>query len=703
MRWFVLSLVICFLPLMGEEPGGVALAVMQDLRKSDEQSKIVDRLGISRFCGPRKRESIEEHWQARASWAEDGKFSFQLLDEKIDDDLAAVLIGAATPNSPDLSTVIPLALVKTGGKWKVAPVEGSFENAGLGFGAEVRARAGALEYWLSGEQVVATVRLQRAEMEKFKKAMEGAVPEEDLRGFGARKVLESFIKAAEEGNTEAMIVWQGYFERDEFPNLNWEQHLRATRLGVNGEDRQNVWRLLTSKQVLKVVLDDEDRNSDGEANLLVGFLSPFETGTMNDNLNPVRFPMKKTMAGWRVGLPVFFSLADEDSRAFRNARNQDFNWEDRTGVRRIFRAFEERYEKIREKEAGSVIEGLLKDAAAGDLTTFLRRHYRYVEEKKEDQEEEGAEAEDDGEPLLQQRIIGGRGRNEPDEKRQSLYLEVIKWWSELHHDRRATEGELSGLFVEGKIALAILSLPPSSDTWKPVYQRVWLGWRQDGWMILPGRERPMLATYPAEEKEAIHRLAERYETELERITEEFLQNVLKEVTIDAGKGEAAHAELATKLVTDWRRVARNGGMLPLLKMSAVRERPEKAKDLLRDVGYLRKGAASAHEPDQVLGSQASGRFRAVSLASVVANGKEMQCPLFFVVPVEGGFRVLVDVELPLEVNRGISLLNEDRMDALSEALSKEDFAAITDLREWHQKTARPIWEKWNREREAADQ
>lgn len=691
---------------MGGEPGGVALALMQDLRNSEERAKTVDRLGISRFCGPRKRESIKEHWQARMSWADEGKFFFQLLDEKVDGELAAVLIGATTANSPDLSTVIPLALAKTGGKWQVAPVEGSFENAGLGFGVEVRERAGALERWMSGEQVEATARLQLAELQKFKKAMDGAVPEADLLGFGARKALESFIEAAETGNTRALIVWQGYFERDEFPDVNWEQNLRATRLGVEGQDRQKVWRLLTSNHVLKVVLDDENQGDNGEANILVGFLSPFETGTMNDNLNPVRFPMKKTKAGWRVGLPVFFSLADEDSRAFRNARNRDFNWEDRTGVRRIFRAFEERYEKIREKEARAVIDGLLKDAAAGDLTTFLRRHYRYVEEKKEDNEEEGAEEgeEEDGpEQLLQRRIIGGQGRNEPDEKRQALYLEAVKWWSEMHGDRRTTEGELSGLFEEGNIALAILSLPPSSDTWKPVYQRIWLGRREEGWMILPGRERPMLATYPEEGKEAINKLAERYEAEVERITEEFLQNVLKEVTLDAGKGEAADAELATKLVTDWRRVARNGGMLPLLKMSAVRKRPEKAKDLLRDVGYLRKGAASSVAPDEVLGSQAAGRFRAVSLSSVVASGNEMQCPLFFVVPVGEGFRVLVDIELPLEVNRGISLLNEDRMDELSGELSKEDFAAIEELREWHQKTARPIWEKWNREREALDQ
>lgn len=701
MRWFVLFLVFASLRIQGREAGEAALSLMQNLRNPDERSKIVDRLGISRFCGPRKKESITEHWKNRISWAEEGKFTFALIEEKVDGELAGALIAATTPNSPDLSSVISLALIWSDEEWKVAPIEGSFDNTGLGFGADVRDRAREIELWMGRQQIGAAARLQSEELRKFMKSMDGAVSEQDLRGHNADQVLESFIQAAEEGNSDALVVWQGYFERDEFPDVDWRQNLRVTRLGVEGKDRQKVWRLLTSNKVMKVVLNDEDQDEDGEASILVGFLSPYETGTMNDYLNPVRFPLKKTKSGWRVGLPVFFSLADEESRAFRNARNRDFNWEDRTGVRRMFSAFEARYEKIRDKEVKAVVEGLLKDMAAGDLETFLRRNYRFVEKKKEDGDENAKpEAEDQ---LLQPRIIRGRGRNDSDERRKALYLESIKWWNDVLGPRTFTKGELSGLFVEGKVALAILSLPPSSDTWKPVYRKVWLGHGKDGWMVLPGRDFPNSSSYPEEEKKSIDKLAERHAIEEERIAEQFFQDVLKVVALDSGKGEVVREEESINMVKQWRQIAREGGMIPLLKMSAVRRRPEKAKTLLREVGYLRKGAASANGEDKILGTKASGRFRAVSVSSIVGQqGKEMQCPLFFIVPIEGGHRVLVDIELPLEVNRGISLLNDDRMDELSRELSKEDFAAIKELREWHQKTAGPFFEKWNREQKALD-
>jgi hypothetical protein len=705
MRWFVFFLVLSSLRLSGGEAGEAALALMQNLRDSDERSKTVGRLGISESCGPRKMESIRDHWNGRLSWAEEGQFSFALIEEKVDGDLAGVLIGATTPRSPDLSTVILLALVRKGEEWRVGPLEGSFDNTGLGFGDEVRDRARQIEIWMNRRQIDAASELQMAELQKFMESMEGAVPEKDLREHGAKEALASFIEAAEKGNTNALIVWQGYRERDEFPAVNWQRNLRVTRLGVAGEDRQKLWRLLTSRKVMKVILNDNDDPFDGDenadANILVGFLSSFETGTRyDDHLNPVRFPMRKTKAGWRVGLPVFFSLADEEQRAFRNAMSRNFDYQDLTEVRRMFRAFEGRHKEIRDEEAKTVIEGLLKDISTGDMTTFLRRNYRYVEAKKKDGEEK-VQPQVNGQ-LLQGRIIRGRGRNEPDEKRKALYFDMVKWWNEVLGNRNATEAELSGLFVEGKIALGILSLPPSADTWKPVYQKIWLGQGEEGWMILPGRERPSPMSYPEEEKKSVDKLMEVYAIEEERISEKFLQNVLKVVALDIGKGDAAEEAESLKMVKEWRRMAREGGMIPLLKLSAVRKLPEKAKTLLREVGYLRKGAASAKGEDEILGSKAAGRFRAVSVSSVVGQGNEMQCPLFFVVPVEGGHRVLVDIELPLEVNRGISLLNEDRIDELSKELPKEDFQAIKELREWHQKTARPVWEKWNREQQALD-
>jgi len=689
MRWFFILFFSGIFPLAAGEPGKAALELIEDLRDPEESGKIVGKLEISKFCGPRKERAIKENWQARASWAREGKYEFRVLDEKSDGELGAVLIGASTPENPELAEVISLVLVRRDGNWKVGPVEGRFENTDLGFDEEILKRAGELELWVARERVGAIAELRSAELRKFRGAMAGAVPDDDLKTLGPSEVVERFISDAEAGNTNALIVWQGYFERDEFPEVDWERNLRLTRLGLAGKDRQKVWRLLTSKQVMKVVMDDDEEGGE-KANILVGFLSAYETGTMNDHVNPVRFPLTKTKAGWRVELPVFFSLADEEARAFRNARNRNFNWEDRTGVKRMFGVFEERNEKIREKEAETVLQGMRKDLSQGDLDTFLRRHYRFVEEKKKEKDDD----DDDDVELPAGRFIQPQRGNGPDEQRAKIYEEAVKWWSESLKSREELEVEVSGVFFEGETGLAILSLPPSADTWKPVYQKLWLGKRKDGWLILPGREEPLGLSFPEEHTKDIARLKGRYLEEEERITEALLQKVLKVVVLDQGKGSAAPEEKALELVGEWRETARTKGMLPLLKQSAVRERPKKAELLLRNVGFLRQGAAAAAAPDEILGTKAAGRYRAVSIAVEMVAGTEMQCPLMIVVPVKGGHRVLVDIELPFETNGGISILNEERLDELSNELSKEDLAAIKELREWHQKTARPVWEKW---------
>lgn len=699
MRWVFFFLLCGIIRSAAGPAGEVALSLMNGLQDPGENAKTLEGLAISRFCGPRKRESIEQNWKSRASWATEGKYSFELLDEKVDGDLAGVLIGATKPDNPDLATVVALGVVKQDDGWKVAPVEGSFDNTGLGFDLVIRKRILDLEVWMAREQVGASALLLLSELRKFKKSMDGAVPEKDLRGFNKREALESFLQSAVSGDFKAMVVWQGYFERDEFPAVDWEKILQVTRDGIENKDRQKVWRLLTSRKVMRVVFDDKDTD-DEEPGVLVGFLSSFETGTMGENVNPVRFEMKKTKAGWRVVLPDFFALANEGSRSFRNARNQRMIWEDRNSVRRMFRIFEERHPKLREKEAKAVVDGLLADLEAGHLPTFLRRHYRFIEKKKED---EGADAQPDDPELLLRRRIGRRGRNEPDEKRMALYLEAIKWWATSHGNREYTKAEVNGIYVEGNIALSILSLPPTDKTWKPVYAKVWLAKREDGWIILPGRESPLGDGLLEEDKASVDKLLKRYDEEKEKLAEAFMQDVLKVVELDAGKGQAVGEKEAIELAKAWRETARNAGMLELLKLSAVRKRPEVAKDLLKIVKYQRIDAAAAKGPEQFLGTKASGRFRGVSIASIVGQGGEMKCPLAILVPIDGGYRVLVDIELPLETNKGISLILEGRLEELSDEMSKEDFAAIKELHEWHQKTSRPVWEKWNREKDERDQ
>ena len=134
-------LITCFfaasLRVFSGEPSEVALELLRGFDGDLSGAEISSSLAISPFCGPKKKDRIVELWEAPCVVGNrTGITPSRPLREKTDGDLSAVLIGATSPNGPDVSMVISLGVVRREGKWKVAPVEGSFENTGLGFEAD---------------------------------------------------------------------------------------------------------------------------------------------------------------------------------------------------------------------------------------------------------------------------------------------------------------------------------------------------------------------------------------------------------------------------------------------------------------------------------------------------------------------------------------------------------------------------------------
>ncbi len=691
MRWIVLYFFVCSLRVFSGEPSDIALEFIKSLDEKVAKSDLSRELAISPFCGPEKRNRIDDLWKRRGDWSQRGKFEFSPINEIIDGDLAAVIIGARSPDGPDTATVLSLGLIKKGDRWQLAPVEGSFDNTGLGFGGEIKSRVSELERWMALQRVKAMINLRRLEMERFRKKMGGAVSPSDLALDDPKKVLLRFIEAAENKETNALIVWQGFLERDQLPDRDWDQHLRATRMGMSGKDKQRIWRLMSSRKVMKVIVEEDP--DEEEAGFMVGFLSSYETQPRNERLNPVRFVLLKTEQGWRVTLPSYFSFADEENQAFRSARNDEFDWDDRRGVKRMFEIFEEAHKQKKSADPTAVLDAVIEDLKSEGLTPFLQRFYR---EKKKDKKPDDKEADDDDVELLVPQRNGGRWKaNAFDDRRMGRYMEAVKWWGETLKSRDTIKAELTKVYVEEKMALGILSLPTSGESWKPTYRKIWMSHDEDGWVVLPGDDAPLRNSYPEDQQEVVQKIVDEFAKDDSKMEEEFLVNVLKVVGLENPKGSSASEELAKKLVTEWRETAGDGTMMNLLKVSAVRKLPAKPKELLKNLGFMRNGAVVASGPDQTLGSKAVGRFRGVS---IMIHGRAMvDFPLMIVVPTQDGHRVLVDIELPLETNKGIRFLNDDRMDDLAKEMSKEDLATIETLREWHQEVSKPVWEKWKLE------
>lgn len=688
MRWIFLLFFLATQGLSAGEPSEVALNLLRKIQTAERSAVAPEGLAISLFCGPEKRSVIDSRWKSRRSWLLATDFELSPFIEKEDGDLAAVLIGARSEANPEAASVISLGLVKKDGEWKVAPLEGNFDNAGLGFGAGLKSRVQALEQWMSLEKVNGIDTIRKEQRERFRKTMEGVVDAETLKLEDPEDVVIEFLKAAHKGETKKLLVWQGILERGQLPERDWDRHIQATRKGMATADLRSAWRILRSNKVMKVIV--EGQGDTEEADYLVVFLSTFRTDPRNESLNPIRFQLLMTDRGWRIRLPAFFAFDQDDLAIHQEAFDDEGDLEDRRSAREMGYVFEYENDSIRAAEPKVLLDGMIGDLKSGNLVSYLQRHFR-EEEKFEDEDEE-ADDEDEEQILPNQ----NGAAEDIDKRRMERYQEAMDWWGDALGKGESIKATSQKLYREGDLALGVFTLPNDKSSWKPRYLEIWLARDEEGWMILPGLPEPLAHSIAPALMEARKKLSKLYSQDQAQMETDHLASLIQSLRLDHPAGKAIDEPGALKLVQEWHKTAEKGTMAELIKISAVRAVPKDSEAFLRDLGYLRASASASQAPNTVLGSKAFGRFRGVSLVVDVGEGVEPSYPLALVVPTEGSHRVLTDIEFPFETdNRGLRMLNETRLKALTKEMKKEDLAAIIELRDWHQRLARPVWEKWN--------
>ena len=147
-------------------------------------------------------------------------------------------------------------------------------------------------------------------------------------------------------------------------------------------------------------------------------------------------------------------------------------------------------------------------------------------------------------------------------------------------------------------------------------------------MILPGAIAPMSNSIAPALMEIQQKFAQQFAKDRETMEAEYLEDVLRVVGIDDQAGKAASEEVAIALVKEWRSIAGKGGMLELLKKSAVRKLPENPGKFLQEVGFVITGAINAKVPDELIGNKVVARFHGVSMMidDGGGGGVGMSCP-----------------------------------------------------------------------------
>ena len=690
MRWISVLFLLGLLPLSGGEPTKAVLSILEKLKSTKQQPGVPGEIGISGFAGPKTRNLLNEAWNQRADWIRGEKVEFFEGFEKIDGELSAVLVGARSADDPEEAEMMGFALRLEDGVWSVGPVEGSFNSMGLGFDKSLRTRVGELERWMAVERVTAADRLKKEALKRFKERMAKLVDPELLKSASPRKVMENFLAAARAGRTEELLVWQGVLERGDHDEIPWEEMISMTRKGMKNQDARNVWRLLNRPGVMQVLLDGEEDES--EKSMLVSFLAGFSTGRDSKKLRPVIFRVRKNPEGWRVSLPSYFAKADEDQWDHWRAHQREVHFRDEVNTERMASVYEEEHAPRRAVNPAELLDRVARDLFDGTMEKSLPYLFRDPPEENKEAEEdpEDEEVADPKDVLIDEDDL------DPEVEKVKRYREFAVWWAKTSGNLKGIKVGAKKVYQSGDLALGVLEILPKNGGWMPEYHSIWMSKDGGGWLILPGLKRPLSGLLPEDLEDDRAKLSADISRDREQLEKEFLESLFKRVSaLNDSENEAPSEEVALKITREWRNLVVGGNIPEILSRSAVRKMPESPLSILKNLTFLVKGAAVAEVPDRVLGNHVEGRMRGISLMVDGGRGISMDCPLMVVVPTEQGPRVLIDTELYLATNKGKKMRNDNEMARLKEKIPKEDFESLGKLLDWHEKTARPQWDKWN--------
>lgn len=690
MRWISVLFFLGLLPLSGGEPTKAVLSILEKLKSTKQQPGVPGEIGISGFAGPKTRSLLNEAWNQRADWIRGEKVEFFEGFEKIDGELSAVLVGARSADDPEEAEMMGFALRLEDGVWSVGPVEGSFNSMGLGFDKSLRTRVGELERWMAVERVTAADRLKKEALKRFKERMAKLVDPELLKSASPRKVMENFLAAARAGRTEELLVWQGVLERGDHDEIPWEEMISMTRKGMKNQDARNVWRLLNRPGVMQVLLDGEE--DEFEKSMLVSFLAGFSTGRDSKKLRPVIFRVRKNPEGWRVSLPSYFAKADEDQWDHWRAHQREVHFRDEVNTERMASVYEEEHAPRRAVNPAELLDRVARDLFDGTMEKSLPYLFRDPPEENKEAEEdpEDEEVADPKDVLIDEDDL------DPEVEKVKRYREFAVWWAKTSGNLKGIKVGAKKVYQSGDLALGVLEILPKNGGWMPEYHSIWMSKDGGGWLILPGLKRPLSGLLPEDLEDDRAKLSADISRDREQLEKEFLESLFKRVSaLNDSENEAPSEEVALKITKEWRNLVVGGNIPEILSRSAVRKMPESPLSILKNLTFLVKGAAVAEVPDRVLGNHVEGRMRGISLMVDGGRGISMDCPLMVVVPTEQGPRVLIDTELYLATNKGKKMRNDNEMARLKEKIPKEDFESLGKLLDWHEKTARPQWDKWN--------
>lgn|GEM_PF-4387380 len=248
-----------------------------------------------------KRRSICLRLERLADELEEG--DLRAVDEKVDGELAAVLVSQIVDFDPNRVTVHAVALRKLDDRWLPTPVPASFENTGLTYLPELSRRAAALEDWLLHERASQTQRLRENILGDLLADIGAAMSRDELHESTPETLAFLFIEACRQRDLPRALACLGGLE-DPLPG-SWNDTLKLTARAFRSPgEAPGAWERLLSPTAVRTALSAE-LDAEG-ASVRIGEIEPAGERPGRPEVAILDFAFDRGAGGlWRLALPLW--------------------------------------------------------------------------------------------------------------------------------------------------------------------------------------------------------------------------------------------------------------------------------------------------------------------------------------------------------------------------------------------------------------
>ncbi len=604
------------------DPGMVAIDFLEKVRLRKLDLEPGGDTALSAQTADEKKHQIARRIERMAR--DLGSDPLEIGAIKLDENFAAVLIRKVGGFDPGRLQIFPVALVKRGAEWTAAPVPASFENAGAGYATALRKRLELLENWMLREQVVDLEKLREQSAGRMRRKIEVSLPAKDLRGFNAKEVGERFLAACERKDQPAVLGLLGGLAA-KLPD-DWAARLKAVdHAFAPGSAAARPWRLLTSPEVLRVIVHHEEQNRSGL--ISIGCLDPAGTASSTPRFEEVQCDLLKGPDDlWQINPPTNF-LQESDEPPDDPDDSPDSDQLDTFPA-----TWTQAHPPAPQPGAEPARQALVHALGDGDLKSLL---------------------------AISQ--LGGS----PEQACKACIQAAKIWWT--IHDPTAVRHAMPLAFKADETAAAgMFQFFSTRDPDRLDARTFYFEKSAAGWLWTPeppDRTRQHFQVW--------------VDSESRRWPDQWQQTLLSDGPVLAeidGLQAPAKGE-ARKTVEAWLDATHHGDVTAALPLIARLSDPRSASTALQNLGYEIIGSRRSKEMPVITGIYQGRTWTAVGV-KIDQEGKPSY-PLYPVVQTACGPRIVIEIDLFAAANRGRDYLNRTAFERLQKSTSA---AATSELR-----------------------